>query len=160
MKVRILGLAMLFVILLYPFMDSMGSRPHLDLSDEEPGLSMIAMPPETVTGDIMTDGSVFISVIDAERTVHHFAFPVSDEILLTSRGEITHMEVYYGTPLVGMLDPGGKQLDGEPFVDHARAKRGLIQLLRRYRDPNDHGAANAYYRLLQRKPRFYDGILN
>ena len=107
-------------------------RP-LDLSADEKPLNGIALPPQSVGGDIFMDGgSVWVHIVDQEGTTFDLAFPYDH----FGRGT-KYLTAFHGA--ASSSDPGAVALKNPD-----RAKEVALVLLRRYGDTGHGGTARAY----------------
>ena len=123
-------LLILLALLIVPLVLMMWPEGPLDLSkDEEPFRSM-ALPPQSVTGDIIMDGgSVLVMLIDrnGHQSVFHFYI---DKQRVINR----HPTAGYG------IEFNGKET---PLKDPERAKMITIRLLKDYGNNRDEGITRA-----------------
>ncbi len=127
----------LCIVLLAFLLGSVALTLHerdLDLSGDEAPFNSIALPPETVKGDMYMDGgSIHVMVVDAGGKEFDFAFPYDYH----SKAGTHYGKAFHGAPL--SMQPGAIQLH-----DPERAKEIVLNLLYRYTDPDDRFTVNLY----------------
>jgi len=121
----------------------------LDLSEDEPPFNSMAMPLRSVKATTFMDGgSVWVITIDQEGRTLDFAFPYHH-----SGGRSRYPTAYYGANHA--IEPGAIA-----FKDPNRAKKIVLSLLDKYREPGDEGTHGTYFQLGEQEPDLASKILH